>query len=249
MTASASSHVPDGASLNPSLGDFDAYARSYSEAVNQSLAFSGLSVDYFTKVKAAYLLEIMAEQSVPENQTVLDVGCGVGNYHGLIGPAVGKLSGIDVSAECLVTARQRHPEVTYSHFDGLRIPFEDSSFDLAFAICVYHHVPETMRPQLTQDVFRVLKPGGRLVIFEHNPLNPLTMRVVNNCSFDADAVLLKHKDARGLLEAARFTQVKARSILSVPAASRVMRQVDRAFSLLPLGAQFYAVGTKPAALT
>ena len=38
---------------------FDAYAGSYDEAVNQSLAFLGVKVDYFTQVKAAYLQDLL----------------------------------------------------------------------------------------------------------------------------------------------------------------------------------------------
>ena len=38
---------------------------------------------------------------------------------------------------------------------------------------------------------RVLRAGGACVIFEHNPLNPLTVQAVNTCPFDENAVLIK----------------------------------------------------------
>ena len=96
------------------------------------------------------------------------------------------------------------------------------------------------------EMFRVLKPSGLGVMFEHNPINPLTMRVVNNCPFDADAVLLKSNVAEDLFEASGFGKPKSRFILSVPPPNRFMRSLDRLFSYLPFGAQYYTYANKPA---
>jgi hypothetical protein len=38
-----------------------------------------------------------------------------------------------------------------------------------------------------------LKEDGHFIIFEHNPINPVTRHLVKNCPFDADAVLLSTK--------------------------------------------------------
>lgn len=64
-------------------------------------------------------------------------------------------------------------------------------------------------------------------------------RAVNNCPFDEDAVLLKAKDTVDLLSAAGLTSVKSRFILSIPAANKPLRSIDRLFSLIPFGAQYY----------
>jgi hypothetical protein len=55
---------------------------------------------------------------------------------------------------------------------------------------VLHHVPPADREALLARVATKLAPGGKLVVFEHNPWNPLTRKVVAECAFDADAVLL-----------------------------------------------------------
>ncbi|MDR2856435.1 MAG: class I SAM-dependent methyltransferase [Novosphingobium sp.] len=84
---------------------FDAYAGSYNDAVNQSLAFLGVKVDYFTRVKAAYLLDLLKGHfGAAHRPDLLDVGCGVGNYHGLIGGHVGSLAAVDISAACIEQA-------------------------------------------------------------------------------------------------------------------------------------------------
>lgn len=222
--------------------EFDAYRTSYKDAVNASLSFSGLDVDFFTRVKADYLRDVLGKRL--GTLDVLDIGCGVGNYHKLLSPDLGSLSGIDVSAECVAQAALENPGVRYDSYDGARLPYADASFDAAFTICVLHHVPPRDWQNFVAEALRVLRPGGSFAVFEHNPLNPLTMRVVNRCPFDRDAVLLRSSETVRLLKGAGFRDVAPRFILSVPAANGFLRQVDRLFARLPFGAQYYVVGHK-----
>ena len=69
---------------------------------------------------------------------------------------------------------EKNPGVDYIHYDGALIPLEDASFDLAFASCVLHHIEPVERARATSELARVLRPGGLVAIYEHNPLNPLT---------------------------------------------------------------------------
>ncbi|MDP3898194.1 MAG: class I SAM-dependent methyltransferase, partial [Mesorhizobium sp.] len=112
-----------------------------------------------------------------------------------------------------------------------------------FTICVMHHVPATQWQQFSSEMRRILKPGGLAVVFEHNPFNPLTRRIVTDCVFDRNAVLLRPAKTKELLSGAGFSDVTARHILTIPAANRLLRTVDRAFSLLPVGAQYYVKAT------
>ena len=223
--------------------EFDAYRGSYSQTVNDAIAFSGLKVDYFTRVKASYLLDLVADTVVdPGKARLLDVGCGVGNFHPLLGGSVGSLSGVDVSSGCLEEAARANPSVDYRHFDGTQLPFDDDSFDVAFAVCVFHHIPLDQRAALARDVRRVLRPGGSFVIFEHNPWNPLTRWVVDRCPFDADAVLLPPADAEQLLGGAGFSALSTQHILTVPPSGSMLRGLDRLAGRLPFGAQYYTRG-------
>jgi ubiquinone/menaquinone biosynthesis C-methylase UbiE len=230
--------------------EFDQYQKNYSDAVNKALSFSGLKVDYFTRVKADYLLEqLTLAFGATDQLAVLDVGCGVGNYHPLIVDKVAALHGVDVSAACVAQGEKANPRVRYAAYDGTRLPYPDAHFDAAVTICVLHHVPTSQWSSFTTEMARVLKPGGLALVFEHNPRNPLTMRVVNRCPFDRDAVLLKSDETRGLLQSAGLEDVKTRHILTVPAGTRRLRQVDQMFSGLRIGAQYFVSGRKPIAAT
>jgi SAM-dependent methyltransferase len=223
--------------------EFDEYSRNYSDTVNHAIAFSGLKVDFFTRAKAEHLIELVDKLHPPAwSADVLDVGCGVGNIHPQLKNKVARVAGVDVSGACVGIAMERNPSVQYSTYDGLHLPYSDGSFDVVFAICVFHHVPISERAGLVDEIHRTLRAGGLFVIFEHNPLNPVTMHVVNRCEFDRDAILLRRHETEALMENAGFRDIRTRYILTVPALGRVRRIVDLIFSRLPIGAQYYTAG-------
>jgi ubiquinone/menaquinone biosynthesis C-methylase UbiE len=132
--------------------------------------------------------------------------------------------------------------VAYQTYDGRRLPYPDASFDAAYTVCVMHHVPPEQWESLVREMRRVVRPGGITVVFEHNPFNPLTRRAVSTCEFDENAVLLRARRTRLLLRKAGLREVRSRYILTLPAAGGLPHKVDRLFSRLPFGAQYYAVG-------
>jgi len=224
--------------------EFDAYSAVYDQAVNDSLAFTGLKVDFFTRVKAEYLIDlIMAHHGDPKQISVLDVGCGVGNYHELIVNRLGSVSGVDVSESSIEEARLRNPRVRYSVYEGQRLPYPDAAFDVVYTICVMHHVPPAQWPQFASEMKRVLKPGGMVVVFEHNPRNPLTQRVVSNCVFDKNAVLLRAEQTRELVAGAGFQNIVDRFIITIPPFTKSLRSLDLMLGRLPFGAQYFVKAT------
>ena len=56
--------------------------------------------------------------------------------------------------------------------DGALAPFADGSFDVVTISAVLHHVPLAERNAVYRELGRMLKPGGRIYVFEHNPRNP-----------------------------------------------------------------------------
>lgn len=224
--------------------EFDQYSESYTDAVNKSLSFSGTKVDAFVEAKAVDLLNFIEQNfGDPSRQDVLDVGCGVGNYHPFLMGKVGSLTGIDVSAECVAQAKQAHPGVNYDIYEGSTLPYEDNSFSVAYCICVMHHVPPAAWPAFSKELVRVVKPGGAIVVYEHNPWHPLTRKVVSDCPFDRDAVLIPMPKMRTLLKDAGAASVKTRSILTVPPLGKLAYKLDGAFVRLPFGTQYRAVAT------
>jgi SAM-dependent methyltransferase len=91
---------------------------------------------------------------------------------------------------------------------------------------------------------RVLRPGGIAAIFEHNPINPLTRRVVSNCVFDEDAVLLRRRRARDLLRQVGLAPCEDRYIAFLPFGGKVVVPIEAALRRVPLGAQYYVSATR-----
>lgn len=219
---------------------FDSVSQSYSRLVEEAVAVPGFSADFFTKVKADYIQDL-SEQHFGRTSalTVLDIGCGIGNFHGPLLPLFGQLEAADISRSSLDLAAARYPAVRYSHYDGARLPYADASFDMAFTVCVMHHVPSADWPRFVAEMHRVVKPGGLALAFEHNPRNPLTMRTVNRCPFDEGAELLMPQRMVELFKGPGFFDLSVRSIISVPPAGTFLRRIDKLFGRLPLGAQYY----------
>jgi ubiquinone/menaquinone biosynthesis C-methylase UbiE len=223
--------------------EFDRYKESYDDAVNRAIAFSGQKVESFTRVKAEDLVRtIGAHFGSPRKLDLLDVGCGIGNYHPFLNPVVGSVHGVDVSAACIAKAQERNPAVSYLVYGGDRLPYPDRRFDVVFCICVIHHVPPSRWQGFASEMRRVTRPGGLIVVYEHNPGHPLTRKVVHDCEFDRDAVLLSMAETRALLTAAGCSEVTTNSILTLPPAGRFIERLDRLFASLPFGSQYRAVG-------
>jgi len=228
---------------NHSGSEFDAYRKSYRDTVNEAISFSGIDADFFTKVKAARLVSLLSEKiGDPKELSVLDVGCGVGTYHPLLRGRIGRISGVDPSGECIEEARCSNPDVAYIHYDGNVLPFANGEFDASFAICVMHHVPPAQWSSFASEMARITRPGGLVVVFEHNPYNPLTRRAVSTCPFDADAVLLTRKTTIQHFRDAGLENVDGRYILTVPAIDGPALVLDKMFGRLPFGAQFFVHG-------
>lgn len=223
--------------------DFNETKETYRSTIEQTIAFAGKGLDFFTDVKADYLRKVV-EAELPEVETprVLDVGCGHGYIHRKLLSFGYNIVGVEIATDVLPFAREANPSITYLGYDGTTLPFDDNSFDVAVTICVMHHVPRKHWPNFSREMRRVLRPGGIAVIFEHNPLNPLTRYVVASNEIDDDAVLLSARKLRGILRHAGFSNVKSRNFLFTPFAGPIFRTLDEKLSWCPFGAQYYAVG-------
>jgi ubiquinone/menaquinone biosynthesis C-methylase UbiE len=223
--------------------EFDEYSHSYSEGIENTIGIFGKKHDFFVRNKAEILLPALA---TIENETsrlnVLDVGCGVGLMHRYIAGSVGSLEGTDISGASLEIARNANPGVHYKIYDGRTLPYSDARFDCAYAICVMHHVPVDQWLEFLKEMRRVVRPGGLIVIVEHNPLNPATQWVVRTSAMDANAVLLKPWTLRTLMKSAGIGHSWIQYVLFTPFAGKAFRILDRVLSRVPFGAQYAIAG-------
>ena len=105
--------------------------------------------------------------------TGLDVGCGTGALAGRLADAGYAMTGVDPSQGMLDVLAEDRPAVAGIRGDGTALPFDDATFDLALTVAALHHVaePEAVHATLVEMV-RVVRPGGWIVVWDHNPRNP-----------------------------------------------------------------------------
>ena len=180
----------------------------------------------------------------PAGLTALDVGCGIGATDRHLVEPFGKVIGVDIVEGVLERAATEVPEAEFRHYDGRALPVPDASVDVVFAICVVHHVPPAHWGAFAAEMARVLRPGGVAAIFEHNPLNPLTRRVVANCVFDDDAILLRRHTAAELLRDAGLTRPEHRYIAFLPFGGAKVAPIEATLRRVPFGAQYYAAAIR-----
>lgn len=107
---------------------------------------------------------------IQKGETILDIGsgCGIDTMvaAAMAGPT-GRAVGIDVTSEMLERARQNlagtdFRNVTFEKASGESLPFPDESFDVVLSNGVFNLIPD--KPRALEEVFRVLRPGGRLMM-------------------------------------------------------------------------------------
>jgi 2-polyprenyl-3-methyl-5-hydroxy-6-metoxy-1,4-benzoquinol methylase len=218
--------------------EFDQYAESYAAMHAKNIAASGEAPEYFAVYKQHVLERLLGAGF---ERPILDFGCGIGNLTTHLANAFPRVDGYDPSGECVKVAATRAPAARFFS-DAGEIP-RDHYGALVLAN-VLHHVTPDERPALLASAASMLAPGGRLVVFEHNPLNPLTRRAVAACPFDENAVLLYPWEVLRLLRGAALSDATLDFIVFFPSALSAMRPLEPHLGWLPLGAQVCAWGAR-----
>ncbi len=228
--------------------EFDKFADEYRAMHAENIRLSGEDPEYFAEYKIVDIATELARDGAVAHR-VLDFGAGVGYSVPFFARHLpsARVTCLDVSRKSLEVGAAKHGAVAeFEHFDGRRIPFDDGTFDVALASCVFHHIPHAEHVALLGEIRRVLAPGGRLFVFEHNPLNPLTRHAVSTCVFDEHAELVLAPTMRRRARAAGFASASVRYRIFFPHALRGLRPLEPRLKWLPLGAQYYVAARKAA---
>ena len=161
-------------------------------------------------------LEAIKKMRIRPGTEILEVGVGTGINLALY-PRATKIIGIDLSSKMLDKARKRIEEKGLTHcelveMDATKLSFADNSFDVVYAPYVISVVPDPVA--VAREMYRVCRPGGRVVILNHfKSANPIMSKIETAISpmtvhigFTADL------DLPEFLKQAEFTPVSIEKV-------------------------------------
>lgn len=215
--------------------NFDEFTENYNQLLNDGTSFFSPSEEYF----ARYKVDLVRKQVYTPVTRILEYGCGIGRNIPFLQQAFPNsvIIGSDISSASLETARRDNA--------GVEFFLEDehikliNQFDMIFVAGVFHHIPVVHRAEVARTLSNRLSPGGLLFVFEHNPFNPVTRRIVNNCPYDEDAVLLKPSELIRILNEAELHVEQKAYCLFVPPRLAKLARMEGNLGWLPLGGQYW----------
>ncbi|MFT4036688.1 MAG: class I SAM-dependent methyltransferase [Thermomicrobiales bacterium] len=105
--------------------------------------------------------------------TAIDIGAGTGVLAERLADTGMEITALDPFPGMLEQLRRRRPGIETVVANGEAIPFPDDEFDLAYSVAVMHHIAEPAKVRRTlAEMVRVTRPGGHILIWDHNPRNP-----------------------------------------------------------------------------
>lgn len=201
----------------------------------QALVLSGESADYF----AAYKRRVL-ERTAGATAPVLDFGCGTGDLLRELVRTFDPVHGYDPDPEALALAKKRVPFAEL--FDDPEALPRDFYGAIVLAN-VMRQVPPENRPGLVRTVVQLLRPGGTVVFFEYNPLNPIA-RWVARAVPEGEGDLIYPWELRRMLKDAKLTSRRVEFIVFFPRAFAGLRAFEPRMSRVPFGAQIVGRGRR-----
>src|SRR5829696_2144122 len=208
-------------------------------------------VEHYLRKRVRYVVE-----QRPPPASVLDVGCGTGLLASRLAQAGYAVTGIDPSPGMLEILRARVPDVVAVEGSGTALPFDDGVFDLVLSVATFHHIadPGEVRRALSEMV-RVARPGGRILVWDHNPRNPYWGRLMARVPQDSgDERLIPEAEVLEGLRGGGGEIVRAEQLGTVPdfvpraglrAAAAAERGIERTPLIRWLGAHNVVLAVKP----
>ena len=223
--------------------EFDKFANQYLILHANNIRVVGEGPEYFARYKVEEIRRLWTKRAFPEPSAIMDFGSGIGASLPHLAAAFpsASLTAFDISAQSLAVAKRRFPNIAIFVHDENLASFPKASFDLIFTACVFHHIDHMLHVQTFKQLYSLLRPSGILVVFEHNPINPVTRYIVATCPFDENAVLIPSRLLRSRQRDAGFCHIETRFTGFFPHALAGLRWFEPHLSALPLGAQYYTV--------
>ncbi|NEC86379.1 class I SAM-dependent methyltransferase [Streptomyces sp. SID12501] len=110
---------------------------------------------------------VLGELGAWQGRTVLDLGCGAGDFAGMASALGANVSGLDASAALIEIAQRRNPTSTFRVGDMQHLPFPDHRFSVVTAFNSLHFARNPART--ITEAKRVTHPGGSIVVATWGP--------------------------------------------------------------------------------
>jgi SAM-dependent methyltransferase len=151
---------------------FDVIAHEYEEQIPRHIR------ERLLAKKIGLMREAFAAAGIGDGAAGLDLGCGQGWYLGALAGAGFRMHGIDYSAgqlrKAAGNAQGDRARRRLCQADAQALPFPDGSFDFAYSINAFHHLPSrAAQERAVREIVRVLRPGGVFILHEINTQNPV----------------------------------------------------------------------------
>jgi len=212
--------------------------------LNQGIQLSGENQEFFILGRLQSLRSrLPADFKV---RRILDFGCGTGlSTRHLADQFDGaEVLGVDTSENALSYGRRQWGSERV-RFCGVEELDCGTGFDLCYVNGVFHHIAVSQRPRAIRSIYRALRDGGRLALFENNPWNPGARLVMKRIPFDRDAQMLSLLETIRLIRAGGFIQPATYwSVFYFPRPLASLRFLEGPLSHLPLGAQYCVQAVK-----
>ncbi|WP_448436462.1 class I SAM-dependent methyltransferase [Mycolicibacterium setense] len=115
--------------------------------------------------------ELVAQAGLSGGQRIVEIGCGTGNLTIRAKKACpgADIVGTDPDPRALQRAQRKAKGmngISFTRAYAQELPFDDGGFDLALSSMMLHHLDEATKTAAARELFRVLRPGGRLHVVD-----------------------------------------------------------------------------------
>lgn len=223
---------------------FDLVSDQYLHDLDKNLSLTGSDSTFFYQVK----LDIIKKKLRSPPKVILDFGCGIGFLSRLLAITYPSsvIVGVDPSIESLRVAKKESVSFKdqlqfYNQLEGMSL-----KPDLVIASGVFHHIHYNFQQKNINNIFTCMAPNAELMIFEHNPFNPVTRIIVASAEVDRGASLIMPWSMKKMFKKAGFSEPQLEFISFFPAWLSALLKFEPYLKSLPLGAQYLVTGKKHA---
>ena len=133
--------------------------------------FSNFGGRFFVELTNAIVYDLLKG---PKGERILDLATGTGRVSVGLAERGLPIMGVDLTWKMLELAKQKATEkglnnISFHVANALKLPFKDTTFDKVVSTRFFHILPFAMQKEIVQEMTRILKPGGTLIVEFNSP--------------------------------------------------------------------------------